>query len=88
MIPEQASMARTPGAHAARLAWSSWTLSLVLVVLGILLAPSDPAAGSILSPYLVNLIVAALALSTVGALIASRRPENPIGWLFGIAGLL
>jgi hypothetical protein len=29
-----------------------------------------------------------LAFPTVGALVASRRPENPIGWIFCGAGLL
>jgi hypothetical protein len=32
--------------------------------------------------------VGVLAFSTVGALIASRRPEHPIGWLFSMIGLL
>ena len=85
-----ARLHRHPSVRAVSwLARSLWTLSVVLVALGVLLlALSNRAASSILSPYLVNLIVAALTCSTVGALIASRRPENPIGWLFGIAGLL
>jgi hypothetical protein len=37
---------------------------------------------------MVNLLVAALAFSTVGALIASRRRENPIGWLLLGTGIL
>ncbi|MGH3087076.1 MAG: histidine kinase, partial [Rubrobacteraceae bacterium] len=40
------------------------------------------------SPYFVNLAAAAFAFSMVGVLIASRRPENPVGWLFGAVGLL
>jgi hypothetical protein len=43
---------------------------------------------NVFSPYLLNLCVAALSLSTVGALIASRRTGNPIGWLFCASGLL
>jgi hypothetical protein len=43
---------------------------------------------NVFSPYLLNLCVAALSLSTVGALIASRRTENPIGWLLCASGLL
>jgi hypothetical protein len=29
-----------------------------------------------------------LAFPTIGALVASRRPENPIGWIFCGTGLL
>jgi hypothetical protein len=32
--------------------------------------------------------VAALAFSTIGAIIVSHRPEHPIGWLFCVMGLL
>ena len=74
---------------AAWIAWSLWTLTVMLVALGLLLFWA--AIGwvpDVFSPYLLNLCVAALSLSTVGALIASRRPENPIGWLFGASGLL
>jgi two-component system, NarL family, sensor kinase len=76
--------------HAATwLAWSLWALTVMLVALGLLLfwaairRTSDP-----FSPYLPNLCVSALSLSTVGALIASRRARNPIGWLFCASGLL
>src|SRR5215208_3603457 len=36
-----------------------------------------------------NLLIQApfLAFTIVGALIASRRPENPIGWICLVAGL-
>ncbi len=79
---------RRPSVRTARwLAWSLWALSVVLVALsGVLLALSFSAAGG--SPYWLTNIVAALALSTVGALVASRRPMNSIGWLFGASGLL
>jgi hypothetical protein len=74
---------------AAWIAWSLWTLTVMLVTLGLLLfwaaigKSPDP-----FSPYLPNLCVSALSLSTVGALIASRRTGNPIGWLFCASGLL
>ncbi len=45
-------------------------------------------ADPVSSPYATNVVVAALGFSTVGALVASCRPENPIGWLLTVAGLL
>jgi hypothetical protein len=41
-----------------------------------------------IAPYTVNLVVAALAFSTVGVLVASSRRENPIGWLLLGTGFL
>ena len=41
-----------------------------------------------IAPYTVNLVVAALAFSTVGVLVAFRRRENPVGWLLLGTGVL
>jgi two-component system, NarL family, sensor kinase len=64
---------------AAWLAWSLWALAL----------------GFGLGSLLVRLttgswwnVGAGLALSTTGAVIASRRPANPIGWLYSAMGFL
>jgi hypothetical protein len=74
--------------HTANLlAWSSWTLSVALVPAGLafgvlaLSASLPPGRESIL-PQIVVVDVLLLAYGTVGVLIASRRPENAIGWLF------
>jgi len=74
---------------AAWLAWSVWALSLPFValsgVLGFLSASTRTSYDSImlfLLPFLTLMFV------TVGAVVASRRPENPIGWIFCTAGLL
>jgi hypothetical protein len=73
------------------LAWSMCALSLVLTALSILLLAlnlSHPNAH--VFDYWGEFTVVAIAGATVGAVIASRRPENPIGWIFctggGLAG--
>jgi two-component system NarL family sensor kinase len=74
---------------AAWLAWSTWVLSVTLIVSSFVLdyltvsAPRDAPSGVVAVFRLLS-----LAYPTVGALIASRRPENPIGWVFCCAGLV
>jgi hypothetical protein len=74
---------------AAWLAWSIWTLSLPLVaVSGVLgfLSVSTRTWDASISLFLFPLM--SLMFLTVGAVVASRRPENPIGWIFCAAGVL
>ena len=77
-----------PG-RARRIAWALWLASLALLALGVSFlylsasTPIPPAFGF----RGVDLIFG-LAFSTVGGVIALRRPANPIGWLFGVAGLV
>ena len=70
------------------LAWGLWVLILVLLVLALLLgALNDQRVGSG-DVLLVPLVLAAtLTSSTVGAIVASRQPRNPLGWLFLILSL-
>src|SRR3712207_2412070 len=74
------------------LAWSSWSLSVALVPTGFafgvlaLSASLPPSRGPIL-PQIVVVDVLLLAYGTVGVLIATRRPENKIGWIFCAVGL-
>jgi hypothetical protein len=79
------------------LAWSLATLSVAMFLAGAALtvsslsagpatqAPSDWGTAGPLSSLL--LFLPFLAFPLVGALIASRRPENPIGWICLAAGL-
>jgi hypothetical protein len=78
-------------ARAAWLAWSLCAVSLALMVLALVfLFRSRPAA---LPPELGSLwgtavqITVDFALPILGGLIASRRPENPIGWMVCAAAL-
>src|SRR5918997_7223665 len=79
--------------NATVLAWSSWALSVALVPTGLafgilaLSASLPPGRGPIL-PQMVVVDVLLLAYGTVGVLIASRRPENAIGWLFCATALV
>jgi hypothetical protein len=80
---------------AAWLAWSLWAVCVVLIALALLLdfltdevilfgPPAErPGPG-----FAVLTGTLSLVYPTVGALVASRLPSNPIGWIFCGAGLL
>jgi hypothetical protein len=75
--------------RAARwVALSAWAFSLALVVFGLALAAANRFVENEIATYTVNLTVAALAFSTVGALVAYRQPRNLIGWLLLGIGIL
>ena len=75
-------------------AWMAWSLFLVCVVL----ATASPILGLLnghtlaeiftawSGPSIVALATLIVSFSVVGALIASHRPENPIGWIFLAVG--
>jgi hypothetical protein len=78
---------------AAWLAWSLWALCVALFALTmvfVFLSPpiqTDEQIG--FSDPLIGLFrLMALTFPTVGALVASRRPENPIGWILCGTGFL
>ena len=69
---------------AAWLAWSACLLSVALIVCAVVLGVLN---GADAEPVSFPLAMTASAL--VGGLVASRRPANPVGWLFlGSAALV
>jgi hypothetical protein len=77
---------------AATIGWLAlgfWMASVVLSALGIVFlvlsasTPIPPGFG-----FRGSDIIFALTFSTVGAVVAGRRPQNPVGWLFCAAGLV
>jgi hypothetical protein len=59
------------------LAWTLWAAAALLIGGGLALAGGEV--------VLMAIIVA--GFSTVGALVASRHPANPIGWIFSATGM-
>jgi hypothetical protein len=76
---------------AARVAWSVCALSLLLIALGlavVFLGYSTPLpTGWHPWTYLAIEAVGVIGSPILGGLIASRRPENPYGWLWLSVGL-
>jgi hypothetical protein len=83
---------------AAWLAWSLAALSVAMFLVGVVLTimslyagpatrpPSTWGTGGLISGLVIFLPF--LAFPLVGALIASKRPQNPIGWICLTAGFL
>ncbi len=74
---------------AAWLAWMCCGLSQALAVLGtIFLLQNLSHPTEHILDYWVDVVVMAVAFSTVGAIIASHHPRNLIGWIFCAIGVL
>ena len=75
----------------AWLAWGLWTLNLlglvVVVWLDQLLRQTGRAELVVLNPTAFAPVLGAIATATVGAVVASRRPRHPVGWLLLAFGL-
>jgi MFS family permease len=64
----------------ARVAWSLWSAEAAFVVVSVVHAFTHPGSAGDRTSTAV-FVVFVMAFSSVGALVASRRPGNPIGWL-------
>ena len=71
-----------------RLAWALCALSLALTALSLLLFILNFSYPNthLYEPWLDNTL-SAVFYPSVGAIVASRRPENPVGWLLCLYGL-
>jgi hypothetical protein len=65
---------------AAWITWSAWASTVLAAALTLILVSFNVPSSSPRNTAVLSLVI--VAFSTVGALVASRRPENPIGWLF------
>ncbi|MDX6555389.1 MAG: hypothetical protein QOD86_1584 [Miltoncostaeaceae bacterium] len=77
-------------AAARRLAWSLWAVAVALAVAGLVLAIVDGDAGESGggAGLAIVLAVPVVVLPTIGALVASRRPGHPVGWILIGGGVL
>src|SRR5918998_3049852 len=73
---------------ASKLGWGLCVLSLALTALSLLLLILNLYHPNthLYDPWLDDALTAVF-YPTVGALVASRRPENPVGWLLCLYGL-
>jgi hypothetical protein len=66
------------------------TLALAITHIGLLAATDSRYADRVTPAFVVDWIAALVAFqafATVGAIVASRQPENPIGWLFCLSAV-
>jgi hypothetical protein len=75
------------GRGASWLAWSTCVLSLALTALSVLLIVLLLHSDTPIYYYWLETSMVAVGYSTVGAIVAGRLPDSPIGWLFCTIGL-
>lgn len=73
--------------YATWLAWSLCLLCVAMTLLSLLLGflNGRTLGAIVVEEIIVTIGTLAVAFSVVGALIASRHPANPIGWIFCVA---
>jgi hypothetical protein len=75
---------------AAWLSWSMAVLAALLALAGTLIELTGDQAGGPAYPRFPNFVVGlvvGVTSAAVGAVIASRHPGNPVGWIFSTSGL-
>jgi hypothetical protein len=94
-VPVVTAVARAarPRRWSGALAWTVWALAMLGLAVGarldhLLREGGSPEAAWLLQASIVPLLVAAVSAATVGALLGSRRPAHPVGWLLLGLGLL
>src|SRR5215212_1308654 len=73
---------------AIRLAFILGGLILLLLLAGVLWLIHQIAVGTTPDPYWRETVPDALVFAATGVVVATRRPEHPIGWLFIGGGLI
>jgi hypothetical protein len=73
---------------AARLAWTVCALSLALTALSVLLTVLNLSLNAPIYFYWLEPATIAVGYSIIGAIIASRLPSHPIGWLCCAIGVM
>jgi hypothetical protein len=74
------------GRTASLLMWSACAFSLALTALSVLLIVLLLRSDTPIYYYWLETSMVAVGYSTVGAIVASRLPDSPIGWLFCAIG--
>jgi hypothetical protein len=71
------------------LAWSLWLATFGCCAAGLVvtLAVSRPLTLAVLARGAADALTGSLGFATIGLVLMLRRPANPIGWLYGAAGL-
>jgi two-component system NarL family sensor kinase len=90
--------ARPMGTRTAiRLAWALWALILAVMVAAVILwgasgfpppSGSESVAGAGATFLVLSWALTYLTFGSIGVLVATRRPHNPIGWLCTLAALM
>jgi hypothetical protein len=68
-------------------AWVLWALAVAALVFALAYGAARSVDHPTQVPVLVTFAVFVLAFATVGALVASRQPANPIGWIMCAAAI-